>query len=109
MIIIDYFVARWSFGILLYEIVTLGGQPYPGINAEYLLEWLKLGKRNEKPPHCHPSLFKVMKSCWKEGPSDRPSFEELSITLNNLMKQETLDDEQFIDLHKFFVKSSSDM
>lgn len=109
MIIIDYFVARWSFGILLYEIVTLGGSPYPGINAENLIEWLKIGRRNEKPRHCHPSLYEVMESCWKELPSDRPTFEELSITLHNLVKLETLADEQFIDLHKFFVKSTSDM
>lgn len=109
MIIIDYFAARWSFGILLYEIVTLGGTPYPTITADNLLEMLNAGYRMEKPQHCHPSLYKVMKSCWEERPSDRPTFEELSVTLSHLMKQETLLDEQFIDLSKFFVKSTSDM
>lgn len=109
MIIIDYFTARWSFGILLYEIVTLAGTPYPAITADNLPELLKSGYRMEKPQHCHPSLYKVMKSCWEERPSDRPTFEELSLTLNHLMKQETLFDERFIDLHRFFTKCTSDM
>lgn len=109
VIIIDYFPDRWSFGILLYEIVTLGGTPYPAITADNLLELLKNGYRMDKPQHCHHSLYKVIKSCWEEGPNDRPTFEELSLTLNHLMKQESLWDEQFIDLHKLFVRSTSDM
>eukprot|EP00061_Rhincodon_typus_P012027 g37478.t1 len=42
----------WSFGILLWEIVTLGGNPYPGIAPERLFNLLKTGYRMERPENC---------------------------------------------------------
>ena len=40
----------WSFGILLYEFFTLGGNPYPGIEIdEEFYKRLKAGYRMERP------------------------------------------------------------
>lgn len=38
--------------MLLWEIVTLGGNPYPGIAPERLFNLLKTGYRMEKPENC---------------------------------------------------------
>ncbi|XP_035696632.1 fibroblast growth factor receptor 1-like [Branchiostoma floridae] len=43
----------WSFGVLLYEVVTLGGPPYPNIHfAEILRDKLSAGWRMEMPEDC---------------------------------------------------------
>jgi len=46
----------WSFGIVLWEIVTLGCNPYPSVNTEDLVTLLKSGYRMKKPINCSEDL-----------------------------------------------------
>ncbi|XP_024900093.1 proto-oncogene tyrosine-protein kinase receptor Ret isoform X5 [Pteropus alecto] len=75
----------WSFGVLLWEIVTLGGNPYPGIPPERLFNLLKTGYRMEKPDNCSEEMYSLMLQCWKEEPDKRPVFADISKDLEKMM------------------------
>lgn len=76
----------WSFGVLLWEIVTFGQYPYPEVSNADLLTFLKKGQRMVKPPHCGTELYRIMLDCWKENPKNRPTFTELKETLDDLLE-----------------------
>ncbi|CAJ0605021.1 unnamed protein product [Cylicocyclus nassatus] len=64
----------WAFGILLFEIITLGGSPYPLIPPEDLLDYLENGRRMERPDNCPELFYEVMAECWRFEPEHRPGF-----------------------------------
>ena len=74
----------WSFGILLYEIVTYGRFPYPGMNNQQVLEAVPVGYRMPCPHGCPESLYEVMLECWKDEANHRPTFETLQRKLEQL-------------------------
>uniref|UniRef100_A0A8C7V1I9 Fibroblast growth factor receptor n=1 Tax=Oncorhynchus mykiss TaxID=8022 RepID=A0A8C7V1I9_ONCMY len=85
----------WSFGVLLWEIFTLGGSPYPGVPVEELFKLLKEGHRMDKPSTCTHELYMMMRDCWHAVPSHRPTFkqlvEDLDRTLAMTSNQEYLE------------------
>jgi proto-oncogene tyrosine-protein kinase Ret len=46
----------WSFGVLLWELVTLGASPYPFVAVQNLFHLLKDGYRIKKPENCSIQL-----------------------------------------------------
>ncbi|XP_019621183.1 PREDICTED: fibroblast growth factor receptor-like [Branchiostoma belcheri] len=66
----------WSFGVVLYEIATLGNVPYPVLERT-LLEELRTGYREPSPPGLKQELYDMMLRCWQWEEDDRPEFEEL--------------------------------
>ncbi|GFQ65868.1 fibroblast growth factor receptor 2 [Trichonephila clavata] len=75
----------WAYGILLYEIFTLGATPYPTIPYEKLYEQLKLGHRMVKPDNCPLEVYMLMRKCWHDKPSDRPTFDEIVKCVDGIM------------------------
>lgn len=67
----------WSFGILLFEIITYGRFPYPDMTNAQVLEKLPQGYRMPQPIGCSHKLYDVMLDCWKEEPKQRPTFKAL--------------------------------
>ncbi|XP_046904833.1 tyrosine-protein kinase receptor TYRO3 isoform X2 [Hypomesus transpacificus] len=66
----------WSFGVTMWEIVSRGRTPYPGIHNHELLEHLE-GEHRLKQPDCDAQLYEVMQSCWQRDVTLRPGFREL--------------------------------
>ncbi|CAJ0588054.1 unnamed protein product [Cylicocyclus nassatus] len=64
----------WAFGVLLFEIITLGGSPYPLTPPEDMLQYLESGGRMERPDNCPEDFYEVMVECWKLDPEERPNF-----------------------------------
>ncbi|XP_017574071.1 tyrosine-protein kinase STYK1 isoform X1 [Pygocentrus nattereri] len=71
----------WSFGILLYEMVTLGEPPFPRIMASELLQYLQRGNTLKRPANCSNSLYSIMKECCQWRPQDRASLAEVTSKL----------------------------
>lgn len=67
----------WSFGIMLYEVITYGRCPYPGLTNLDVIEKLPQGYRMSCPPGCPAMLHEMMLECWRQDPACRPTFESL--------------------------------
>uniref|UniRef100_A0A8C6EDN0 Macrophage-stimulating protein receptor n=1 Tax=Microcebus murinus TaxID=30608 RepID=A0A8C6EDN0_MICMU len=64
----------WSFGVLLWELLTRGAPPYPNIDPFDLTHFLAQGRRLPQPEYCPNSLYQVMQRCWEADPATRPTF-----------------------------------
>jgi len=79
----------WSYGVVLWEIVTLGELPYKGVTGVVELhDLLQDGARLQKPPHCSDELYNIMSECWQKAPNDRPSFEDLHAIFKGILQKE---------------------
>ena len=67
----------WSFGILLYELITCGCPPYPGMGNKETLTKVESGCRMPPPVNCPDLLYEIMTECWRSDPESRPTFETL--------------------------------
>ncbi|XP_068685550.1 uncharacterized protein [Montipora foliosa] len=77
----------WSFGVLLYEIFTIGGSPYPRMDGRKVANLLQEGYRMPKPQHVDNELYEIMTSCWLEDSNARPTFLDLKNKLKNMENQ----------------------
>ncbi|XP_025993856.2 fibroblast growth factor receptor 3 isoform X2 [Solenopsis invicta] len=77
----------WSFGVVLWEIGTLGSFPYANIQDNELLHYLTQDKCHLPRPHTiSHDIYKIMCSCWNTVPRNRPSFAQLVLDLQILNK-----------------------
>ncbi|KAK3527147.1 hypothetical protein QTP86_014572 [Hemibagrus guttatus] len=86
----------WSYGVLLWEVVSLGGTPYCGMTCAELYEKLPQGYRLEKPLNCDDEVircvgagrvYELMRQCWREKPYERPSFAQILVSLNRMLEE----------------------
>ncbi|XP_061642648.1 vascular endothelial growth factor receptor 3 isoform X3 [Phyllopteryx taeniolatus] len=83
----------WSFGVLLWEIFSLGASPYPGVQIdEEFCKRLKDGVRMRAPETASPEIYGIMLACWDGEPKERPPFPTLVQTLADLLQDNNLPD-----------------
>lgn len=75
----------WAFGILAWELITLGASPYPGIPPQNLYHLLKTGFRMERPENCSAEVYSIIQSCWTDDPHMRPPFKWLVLQWERLL------------------------
>lgn len=75
----------WSYGIVLWELLTLGKSPYHGINAYDLQRLLESGQRMKMPTNCSPEIYQLMQDCWKAEPNERPNFSQIAQKLEKVL------------------------
>ncbi|KAM5160084.1 tyrosine-protein kinase receptor Tie-1 isoform 4-T4 [Callospermophilus lateralis] len=76
----------WSFGVLLWEIVSLGGTPYCGMTCAELYEKLPQGYRMEQPRNCDDEVYELMRQCWRDRPHERPPFAQIALQLGRMLE-----------------------
>ncbi|KAK2826847.1 hypothetical protein Q5P01_021061 [Channa striata] len=74
----------WAYGVTMWEIMTRGQTPYPGVENSEIYEYLIKGERLKKPPDCRDNIYEIMHSCWSPVPKCRPSFQHLVSQLEAL-------------------------
>ncbi|KAF1477961.1 Receptor-type tyrosine-protein kinase FLT3, partial [Eudyptula minor novaehollandiae] len=72
----------WSYGILLWEIFSLGVNPYPGIQVDTnFYKLIQSGFKMDRPYYATKDVYRVMQSCWALDSRKRPSFSWLVSSL----------------------------
>uniref|UniRef100_UPI0037E79CA3 receptor-type tyrosine-protein kinase FLT3 isoform X1 n=2 Tax=Semicossyphus pulcher TaxID=241346 RepID=UPI0037E79CA3 len=68
----------WAYGILLWEIFSLGVTPYPGMKVDHTFySMIERGFKMECPYYADDSVYDMMCKCWALDPCSRPSFSKL--------------------------------
>nr|UVJ47537.1 insulin receptor [Lasioderma serricorne] len=78
----------WSYGVVLWEMVTLAEQPYQGLSNEQVLQFVIARGTMERPPECPQILYEIMEKCWKWRPIDRPLFMDIVAKLEPSVGQD---------------------
>ncbi|NXM52870.1 FLT3 kinase, partial [Illadopsis cleaveri] len=72
----------WSYGILLWEIFSLGVNPYPGIQVDTnFYKLIQSGFKMDQPYYATKDVYCMMQSCWALDSRKRPSFSHLVSSL----------------------------
>jgi serine/threonine protein kinase len=79
----------WSYGVLLWELMTRGVTPYPDISNWDVRSYIQSGRRLEQPEACPDVVFELMLRCWTKDPSLRPSFADLVQELRLMLELDT--------------------
>ncbi|XP_037049515.1 vascular endothelial growth factor receptor 1-like isoform X2 [Bradysia coprophila] len=92
----------WSFGVLMWELFTLGQTPYPGMSADHDL-FVKLtdGYRMDKPEYATEEVYHIMLNCWNVNAETRPTFNDLEEKFGKILKDGQA--EHYIDLNQQYV------
>ncbi|EDV98889.1 GH13351 [Drosophila grimshawi] len=73
----------WSFGVVLFEVITFGSYPYQGMTNNQVLDFVKNGNTLQIPNGVKPQLEGLLKACWSQDASKRPTALEVIDYISN--------------------------
>ncbi|XP_044737369.1 vascular endothelial growth factor receptor kdr-like isoform X2 [Chrysoperla carnea] len=92
----------WSYGIVLWELFSLGQTPYPGMKVdETFYHKLEDGYRLSKPEFSTKELYQVMLQCWEARPKNRPTFDKLANDIGMMLENAVR--EHYINLNSPYL------
>ncbi|KAL8592224.1 hypothetical protein ACOMHN_030899 [Nucella lapillus] len=74
----------WSMGVVMWEMLTRGITPYPGVEGWDILRYLVAGRRLDQPALCPDSVYALVERCWRLEPWERPTFRDIERDLRSL-------------------------
>ncbi len=84
----------WSFGVLFWEILNRGLDPFPTIGNSDILAHIKSGNRLPKPTYGSELLYELLLKCWSFAPQQRPEFpyisEFITIALRDIEEEKAI-------------------
>ncbi|XP_075369211.1 tyrosine-protein kinase BTK isoform X2 [Mycteria americana] len=78
----------WAFGVLMWEVYSLGKMPYERFNNSETTEHVIQGLRLYRPQQASERVYTIMYSCWHEKPEERPTFTALLGSILDIMDEE---------------------
>nr|XP_033799791.1 tyrosine-protein kinase BTK [Geotrypetes seraphini] len=79
----------WAFGVLIWEVYTLGKMPYERFNNSDTADHVTKGLRLYRPQLASERVYAIMHSCWHEKPDERPAFKILLSNILDLTDEES--------------------
>lgn len=74
----------WSYGILMWEVFSFGGTPYPGLTNSQARDKVDEGYRMSPPEGTPTDIFQLMTRCWEQDARERPRFSEIHQALQDI-------------------------
>uniref|UniRef100_A0A8W7JAA2 receptor protein-tyrosine kinase n=1 Tax=Anopheles albimanus TaxID=7167 RepID=A0A8W7JAA2_ANOAL len=97
----------WAYGIVLWELFSLGKVPYPGMEAnQELYNKLRDGYRMDKPQFSNQDIYDIMLNCWNVKPDSRPSFKDLKSRFNAMLPDEMRD--HYMELNEPYLAMNAE-
>ncbi|XP_057351798.1 cytoplasmic tyrosine-protein kinase BMX isoform X3 [Manis pentadactyla] len=87
----------WAFGILMWEVFSLGKQPYDLYDNSQVVVKVSQGHRLYRPQLASDTIYQIMYSCWHEASGSFqksvPHFSNSYLPLNHFGKKISLEEE----------------
>ncbi|EAA10091.3 AGAP008813-PA, partial [Anopheles gambiae str. PEST] len=97
----------WAYGIVLWELFSLGKVPYPGMEAnQELYNKLRDGYRMDKPQYSNQDIYDIMLNCWNVKPDSRPSFKDLKSRFNAMLPDDMRD--HYLELNEPYLQMNAE-
>uniref|UniRef100_A0A7E4VUV3 Tyrosine-protein kinase receptor n=1 Tax=Panagrellus redivivus TaxID=6233 RepID=A0A7E4VUV3_PANRE len=98
----------WAFGILLWELFSIGFTPYTGRQNQEVMQLIVSGGRLDPPIGTPDEVYKFMICCWETSAELRPNFTQIVAFLNAALKLNSVVDAPLPPIvHKMVHKKSS--